>query len=451
MKKRKCIMKNMETGAEDKNQQTAIYVMTHKAFTPPPDPLYIPLHVGRAAASSYSRDEKSSPLSFCVGDNTGDHISEKNCYYSELTGMYWVWKNSHAKVVGTCHYRRYLLNEQGKLFTEAQILSLLQQYDVITTKELQLNFSYYEGFASHHKILYLDETARVIQEIYPDYAADFQQLVQQKHTYFGNMLIAKKEVYDAYMEWLFSILFEVERRVKVEEEDSYHRRIFGFISEFLQYVWIRHNRLRVYAQFKDTTSLTDSTAVAAAVNKILKRQAYEKYVSDHKKPWNQHAGKPMAKGEFSQWTDISTPRWGTLVENWFGESVQLHQDHLLEDTLRSRPVVVAYRSAVNYVVEALLVVLFAAGVWAGRRNRFLWLVMSFFAFDVFIHIVLGFGINEVYIMGAHWLFVMPLAIGFLMKRMGGMARLGLRVVMAAVALWLLAYNGCLFAEYLLGA
>ena len=44
MKKRKCIMKNMETGAEDKNQQTAIYVMTHKAFTPPPDPLYIPLH-----------------------------------------------------------------------------------------------------------------------------------------------------------------------------------------------------------------------------------------------------------------------------------------------------------------------------------------------------------------------------------------------------------------------
>ena len=121
MKKRKCIMKNMETGAEDKNQQTAIYVMTHKAFTPPPDPLYIPLHVGRAAASSYSRDEKSSPLSFCVGDNTGDHISEKNCYYSELTGMYWVWKNSHAKVVGTCHYRRYLLNEQGKLFTEAQI------------------------------------------------------------------------------------------------------------------------------------------------------------------------------------------------------------------------------------------------------------------------------------------------------------------------------------------
>ena len=48
----------METGAENKNQQTAIYVMTHKAFTPPPDPLYIPLHVGRAAAFLFNRGGK---------------------------------------------------------------------------------------------------------------------------------------------------------------------------------------------------------------------------------------------------------------------------------------------------------------------------------------------------------------------------------------------------------
>lgn len=234
------------TGTVGKNnRQAEIFVMTHKNFTPPPDAMYVPLHVGRKAALSHSRDEKPSPLSFCVGDDTGDQISDKNCYYSELTGMYWVWKNVKTPVVGTCHYRRYLLNEHNQLFTESEILALLQQYDVITTKELQLNFSYYEGFASHHKISYLDETSRVIEELYPDYATDFQRLVQQTHTYFGNMLIAKKETYDAYMEWLFSILFEVERRVTVEEEDAYHRRIFGFISEFLQYVWVKHNGLRV--------------------------------------------------------------------------------------------------------------------------------------------------------------------------------------------------------------
>ena len=59
------------------------------------------------------------------------------------------------------------------------------------------------------------------------------------------MLICRRHIYDAYCSWMFSVLSEVEKRVKVEEEDSYHRRIFGFISEFLQYVWITHEKLSV--------------------------------------------------------------------------------------------------------------------------------------------------------------------------------------------------------------
>ena len=75
---------------------------------------------------------------------------------------------------------------------------------------------------------------------------DDRKLAAEKHTYFGNMLITRKEIYDAYMAWLFDILFNVQSRVKVEEEDSYHRRIFGFLSEFLQYVWIVQNHLNVH-------------------------------------------------------------------------------------------------------------------------------------------------------------------------------------------------------------
>ena len=94
--------------------------------------------------------------------------------------------------------------------------------------------------------MYLDETARVIAERYPEYHETFSQLVHEKHTYFGNMLICRKELYDAYCTWLFDILFELQRRIKVEEEDSYHRRIFGFISEFLLYVFATVKGLKVY-------------------------------------------------------------------------------------------------------------------------------------------------------------------------------------------------------------
>ena len=41
------------------------------------------------------------------GDDTGENISDKNKYYSELTGIYWVWKNTRQNITGTCHYRRY--------------------------------------------------------------------------------------------------------------------------------------------------------------------------------------------------------------------------------------------------------------------------------------------------------------------------------------------------------
>lgn len=57
------------------------------------------------------------------------------------------------------------------------------------------------------------------------------------------------------------------------------------------------------------------------------------------------------------WTDKTTSRSQTLVENFFGESIMLHQQNLLGDVLRNRPVIVKYQSAVNYVVEACIVVL----------------------------------------------------------------------------------------------
>ena len=205
--------------------QTKIYVMTHIDFTPPPDAMYVPLD---------------------VKTTVGEHIAEKNCYYSELTGLYWVWKNvSDLDYVGICHYRRYLLNDDGDLFKQAEIEEILQKNDMIVTKNLQLNYTYYDGFGENHKPYYLDETQKVIADLFPDYLEDYISLVHQKHTYFGNMMICSCALFDEYMSWLFAILEELERRITIEEEDSYHRRIFGFISEFLLYLYVKHHQLRV--------------------------------------------------------------------------------------------------------------------------------------------------------------------------------------------------------------
>ncbi len=205
---------------------------------------------------------------------------------------------------------------------------------------------------------------------------------------------------------------------------------------------------KLWANFCDTTQLKDSAAIHKEFKKLKRRLMIEEYRRNHRMPHNMHTGKPIAKGEFTQWTDITTPRWDTFVENLFGESLQLHSDHLLEDTLRSRPVIVEYRSVVNYIVEAIIVALFAAGIWFGRRSRFFWMCFLGFLFDMTLHMVLGFGINEVYIMTAHWAFVVPIAIGYVFCNMKGRGLTAIRTLVTAVTLFLFVYNARLLAVYL---
>ena len=106
------------------NRKTGIYVMTHKPFEVPEDSMYVPVHVGRRSWLAEHEGEKSILLTY-TGDDSGENISDQNCYFSELTGMYWVWKNASADFVGICHYRRYLLNAKGFMFTEAEIRDIL--------------------------------------------------------------------------------------------------------------------------------------------------------------------------------------------------------------------------------------------------------------------------------------------------------------------------------------
>ena len=158
------------------------------------------------------------------------------------------------------------------------------------------------------------------------------------------------------------------------------------------------------------------------------------------------SGKPMENKGFLKWTDITTSRWQTAYENLFGESIQFHQDHFLEDVLVLRPVFVPYRWTMSYWVEALVLLLAAVGIWMGRRSRFLWLCLSCFAFDLFIHLILGFGINEIYIMAPHFMFVLPIATAFLLQ---SISTRWLRLPVLILTLYLFIYNGWLLTDFLL--
>ena len=121
--------------------------------------------------------------------------------------------------------------------------------------------------------------------------------------------------------------------------------------------------------------------------------------------------------------------------------------------LRNRPVIVKYSYAANYIVEGIIVLLFLLGIWFGRRSIFLWTAMSFLLMDVLLHVGLGFGINEIYIMSAHYMFVLPIATAFLLKAADAASirhrwlPAVLHTLILALALWCWIWNVRLILQY----
>ena len=150
-------------------------------------------------------------------------------------------------------------------------------------------------------------------------------------------------------------------------------------------------------------------------------------------------------------TEYHIDRLPSLVENVFGEGLILHDTYTLKDANRGnhRPVLVTYSHWWYYAIEGLIVALFLMGIWIGRREKFLWMVLSMFLFDMLLHVGLNFASADVYIMTAHWAFVTPIAIGYLIKKRNRLSYMTVLFVFGLTTfLWW--HNLSLIANYILG-
>ena len=215
-----------------------IIVATHKEYWMPEDPVYLPVHVGAAGKESigYQRDDE------------GENISGRNGNYCELTGLYWAWKNLRADYIGLAHYRRHFAN--GKLFGDkkkkvingAELEKKLKNTDILLPTPrnywIETNYSHY---AHAHHAIDLDTTKEILKEKYPSYIPAWETSMKKTTGHRFNMFIMKKGRFDQYCEWLFDILFELEKRLDISDYSKYDSRVFGFVSERLLDVWLDTN------------------------------------------------------------------------------------------------------------------------------------------------------------------------------------------------------------------
>ena len=194
----------------------------------------IDLQVGAART-----DVRVAELVDCEGDN----ISGKNGNYSELTGLYWFWKNRlltdadrQEHYYGLAHYRRlFELSEDD--------LTCIQDNDIDVV--LPYPMPYEPSIEAHHE-RYLSDSEwsavlQALEELQPEYAEAFQEILQKEYMYNYNIIIAKGDVLDAYCSWLFPILFRVEE-LNDPEGVKPPNRFAGYIGETLETLYFMYHR-----------------------------------------------------------------------------------------------------------------------------------------------------------------------------------------------------------------
>lgn len=237
------------------SMKTTIFICAHKEVELPKDTRFLTIQAG---AALHNEIEGYQP------DNQGENISIKNPHFCELTCHYWAWKNlKNVDIVGLNHYRRFFdFNRKWSIFSpdrsfcdvkefltnNYQLPNLeteLKDYDIILPPKRHYPYNVTEQYGHWHIAEDWEMLRNIIKELSPEYYPSFVRTMDNKNGYSGyNMFITTWKWFNLYSEWLFKILFEVEKRCP-PKNDPIQSRIYGYMSERLINVFCDYHNLRI--------------------------------------------------------------------------------------------------------------------------------------------------------------------------------------------------------------
>lgn len=214
------------------SQQLKMYVVTHKALK------YIPKDRTPIFVGSRTNDKGY------LTDKSGEEISKKNPYYCELTAIYWIRKNDHSsKYVSIEHYRRFFM--KGLMPIKKREMYSIVLNSVVLSKTFVFDDSIYNIYKKHHFVEDLNVAIDIIKKYYPEYVPAMESYLNGNRSHMLNMICCRKDVFDSLCEWLFDILFKVEKIIDYNNRDDYQKRVFGFLSERLMNIRFIKNEFNI--------------------------------------------------------------------------------------------------------------------------------------------------------------------------------------------------------------
>lgn len=163
-----------------------------------------------------------------VFDDVGDNISHLNRYLGDLTGLYYIWKNTNHEFVGTNQYRRFYSDEQ------VNSLQLNDNTLYVT------NPHYFEqGIAEQFIYWHGKQGLQILESACKSKSINFtteliESMYQIKHISVANMFFAHNKLFNKVCETLFPIVFELYEGTKYTLDfiqNPSQTRLLAFLAE----------------------------------------------------------------------------------------------------------------------------------------------------------------------------------------------------------------------------
>lgn len=132
----------------------------------------------------------------------GENINHLNSFYSELTTLYWVWKNNlKSKFVGFNHYRRIFHHFIDLSDNECQVLNIVYLHNTI-----------YQQYKSAHNYQDMDIVLQILNDYYGENNSYAKYILESNVFIPFCCFIMNYEDFQSLCRFLFPILFEFDKR-----------------------------------------------------------------------------------------------------------------------------------------------------------------------------------------------------------------------------------------------
>jgi hypothetical protein len=212
-----------------------------------------PLAVGNAA--------KNSEFNKHLTDELKDDNCLNNARWSELSGIYKVWKEiKPTEYIGFCHYRRVLdlrceeaaidrfkrialdALPEGATKISENLRSTLSTNTIYLPPPEKLDRTIFEQYHFYHKINDLCLVLDLIKERFPFLSDSCQKVFESDLLFSNNIFITSWGNFDEICNIWFTILSDFEKLIANDTDNRYQQRDISFLAERIFTIWIHYKK-----------------------------------------------------------------------------------------------------------------------------------------------------------------------------------------------------------------